>query len=134
MARGSVVRQVFLHFLDVGLAYGGNVEVLLDDVSDFHGAVVFALAVLEGYCHVVGTVDFFADNSRTKSISVKTDKQIEQGCTISHPDVFATLNRRKNLLREITGIVLTLFKGQERIVAQLFVCNDTSAGKRMKTA
>ena len=45
---GGVCLEIFFHLADVDAADGAEHKILLGDVANFHGTVVFAIGVLDG--------------------------------------------------------------------------------------
>ena len=84
--RCGVALQILFHLGDVQPADSRKHEVLLHDIPDFHGAVVFALRVFEGNCNIVRAVDFFADDSRAERVAVQAHHQIQHGGAVVRLD------------------------------------------------
>ena len=99
------------------------------DVADPH----FALIGERNGDNVL-SIQVFVDHAAAHGISVQADQKVEQRGTVAHADVFLPLRCRKDFLRKVERIVLTLLKREVRIFFEFFVGDHRLLCQRMISA
>ena len=108
--------KICFYLTDIYFRHFTQNDIFQSDIAYFHYLVGL---VIEGHGNIIIAIEFLAYDSRTKSVAVQTDHQIEHGRTVVCLDCALIVGCTEQLLGKIEGAVVALLKGKAGIVCKL---------------